>query len=563
MLRFKCNQYRKPTGVFGKIISDLIMKMNRPGVDRISSNYYCIISGLIFLTIVSCQPRTPKTQVMEPANFTFEEKDIRQIQQGYRDGSFTIKEVVQAYIKRIGSIDRNGPRLNSVIQINPDAIQIAEELDLELKAGNLRGPMHGIPVLLKDNIDTHDKMATTAGSRALMNSYPLKDSFVAKRLREQGAVILGKANLSEWANFRGELSTSGWSGLGGQTKNPYDLSRNPCGSSSGSAVAVSANLTMVAVGTETNGSIVCPSQTNGIVGIKPTVGLVSRSGVIPISFTQDTPGPMARTVRDAAICLGALAGIDPADEKTLAAKGKYYNDYTRFLNKDGLKGKKIGFYKAAMGINYKVDTLMYRAIKYLKSAGAEIIEIGEIYDRKIDKYSFEIMLYEYKDGLNKYFRSLGPEAPVKSIEELISFNRADTLELKYFNQKYLETALMKGELSSSDYQMTLAKMQKGIREDGIDRIMDKYGLHAIAAPTGAPAWKTDLVNGDSFQLGSSSPAAQAGYPSITVPMGFIGDLPVGISFFGKAWGEPLLIEIAYAYETGTKHRQSPGFLNSK
>lgn len=518
-----------------------------------------MLLAILLLAIVSCQPRTAKVQVLESSIFIIEEMEIQQIQQGYKDGIFTIKEVVQAYLDRIDSVDKHGPQLNSMITLNPDAIQIAEELDIELKAGKSRGQLHGIPVVLKDNIDTHDKMATTAGSRALRNSFPLNDSFLAKRLREAGAVIIGKSNLSEWANFRGQLSTSGWSGTGGQTKNPYDISRNPCGSSSGSAVAVAANLTMLAIGTETDGSIVCPSQTNGIVGIKPTVGLVSRSGVIPISFTQDTPGPMARTVRDAAICLGALVGVDSADVKTLASKGQFHTDYTKFLNKDGLKGKRLGLYKVPMGINYKVDTLMNQAVKYLKSQGAEIVEIGEIYDRKVDKYSFEIMLYEYKDGLNKYFQSLGPKAPINSVEELIAFNSADSVELKYFNQHYLEMAQEKGDLSSPEYQKALAQMFKGSRAEGIDRVMNEHDLDAIVTPAGAPAWKTDLTNGDSFQVGSSSAAAQAGYPNITVPMGFIDDLPVGISFFGRAWSEPVLIEIAYAYETGTKFRRAPQF----
>jgi len=518
-----------------------------------------MLLAIILLAMISCQPRIAKVRVPKSATFRFEEQTIQQIQQGYKDGIFTIKEVVQAYLDRIDSIDKHGPQLNSMITLNPDAIQIAEELDKELKAGKSRGPLHGIPVILKDNIDTHDKMATTAGSRALRNSFPLKDSFLAKRLREAGAIIIGKSNLSEWANFRGQLSTSGWSGAGGQTRNPYDTSRNPCGSSSGSAVAVAANLTMLAIGTETDGSIICPSQTNGIVGIKPTVGLISRSGVIPISFTQDTPGPMARTVRDAAICLGALVGVDSADVKTLAGKGQFQTDYTKFLNKEGLKGKRIGLYKVPMGINYKVDTLMNRAVSYLKSQGAEIIEIGEIYDRKVDKFSFEIMLYEYKDGLNKYFRSLGPKAPVKSVEELIAFNRADSVELKYFNQSYLEMAQKKGDISSPEYKKALAQMLKGSGEQGIDRVMNEHDLDAIVTPAGAPAWKTDLTNGDSFQVGSTSAAAQAGYPNITVPMGFIDDLPVGISFFGRAWSEPVLIEIAYAYETGTKFRRAPLF----
>jgi amidase len=513
---------------------------------------------LIFLFLqISCKPGN---KVSEFDSFSFLENDITQIQQGYKDGRFTIKELVQAYLDRIEKLDKKGPQLNAIIQINPDAIQIAENLDKEMKAGKIRGPLHGIPVVLKDNIDTHDKMPTTAGSRALRNSFPLKDSYIAKQLKDAGAIIIGKANLSEWANFRGELSTSGWSGLGGQTKNPYELSRNPCGSSSGSAVAVSANLTMLAIGTETDGSIVCPSHSNGIVGIKPTVGLISRSGVIPISFTQDTPGPMARTVKDAAIFLGALVGVDSADEKTLASQGKYYKDYTQFLKKDGLKGKRIGLYKSPLGKNYKVDSLMFTAVNFLKSQGAEIIEIGEIGDSKVGDYSLEIMLYEYKDGLNKYFRSLGSNAPIKSVEELIAFNQSDSVELRYFNQHYLELAQKKEDLTSREYQEALAQMLKGIRDDGIDKVMIEHNLDAIIAPTGAPAWKTDLINGDSFQLGSSSPAAIAGYPSITVPMGFIDGLPVGISFFGRAWSEPILLEIAYAYETGTKYRQAPMFL---
>ncbi len=518
---------------------------------------------IIYLVLqISCQPPSRESQITESGSFIFLEQDITQVQQGYKDGTHTIKEVVQAYLDRIEEIDKNGPTINSIIQVNPDAIQIAEELDIEMSEGKIRGPLHGIPVVLKDNIDTYDKMVTTGGSRALMNSFPLKDSYIAKQLRDAGAIIIGKANLSEWANFRGELSTSGWSGVGGQTKNPYVLSRNPCGSSSGSAVAVSANLTMLAIGTETNGSIVCPSHSNGIVGIKPTVGLISRSGIIPISFTQDTPGPMARTVRDAAIFLGALVGIDSTDEKTLESRGKFYSDYTEFLKEDGLKGKRIGLYKGPLGKNYKVDTLMYKAVDFLKSQGVEIIEIDEISIGKMGYYSFEIMLYEYKDGLNKYFQSLGSDAPVKSIEELIAFNQSDSIELNYFNQKYLEMAQEKGDLTSEEYVEALAKMMKGSREEGIDRVMNLHNLDAIIAPTGSPAWKTDLINGDSFQLGSSSPAARAGYPNITVPMGYVDELPVGISFFGRAWSEPLLLEIAYAYERGTKHRKSPKFLVS-
>lgn len=530
-------------------------------MSNIFFNKFKNILFILLLLQLSCQAPPEKKQAVATEDFGFMELGIPELQQGYKDGTYTVKGVVEAYLKRIEEIDRSGPELNSIIQINPDAIKNAEQLDLEMAQENIRGPLYGIPILLKDNIDTHDKMATTAGSRALLNSYPLQDSHVAKQLKEAGALILGKANLSEWANFRGELSSSGWSGVNGQTKNPYVLDRNPCGSSSGSAVAVSANLSMLAIGTETNGSIVCPSNSNGIVGIKPTVGLVSRSGVIPISYTQDTPGPMARTVTDAAICLGVLTGIDPADEKTLASQEKFYKDYTQFLKEDGLRGKRIGFYQTPLGKNYKVDTLMSKAVDFMKRQGAEIININEISSADVGGYSFQVMLYEYKDGLNKYFRSLGPNAAIKSLEELIAFNRNDSIELKFYNQKYLEMAQEKGDLNDEAYQKALANMLKGSREEGIDRIMNLHHLDAIIAPTGSPAWKTDLINGDSFQLGSSSPAARAGYPNITVPMGFVDELPVGISFFGSAWSEPVLLEIAYAYEQGTKHRKAPKFLS--
>lgn len=530
---------------------------------RFSAENFILAIFLVSSLLLSCQTREKKgeisEEIKEETEFSLHELEISELQDGYESGEFTVKQVVQAYIDRIEDIDQNGPTLKSIIMVNPDAIQIAEKMDSLRKHGKANGPLFGIPVVLKDNIDTHDKMPTTAGSRALVNSFPLQDSFVAGQLRDAGAIIIGKANLSEWANFRGELSTSGWSGIGGQTKNPYVLGRNPCGSSSGSAVAVSANLTVLAIGTETNGSIVCPSHVNGIVGIKPTVGLVSRSGVIPISYTQDTPGPMARSVRDAAICLGALVGVDSADEKTLASKGNYHGDYTVFLKEDGLSGKRIGLLKAPFGVNFKVDSIMMREVELLKSNGVEIVEIDEITGDDVGTHSFQVMLFEYKDGLNKYFQSLGPEASIKNLEALIEFNTQDTLELKYFNQRYLEMAQEKDDLSSEEYKDALTKMMKGSREEGIDRVMDEHNLDAIIAPTGNPAWRTDLVNGDYYQLGSSSPAAQSGYPNITVPMGFIDDLPVGISFFGRAWSEPVLIEIAYAYEMATKHRRAPKF----
>ena len=530
------------------------MKINKREIVALAGGILMFVSVLI-----SCQPQVQETESMDI--FKYEEIDIDQLQTGYATGAYTIKAVVQAYLDRIEAIDKNGPGLNAIIQVNPDALKIADELDAEWFANRSRGPLHGIPIVLKDNIDTHDKMPTTAGSRALVNSFPLQDSFVAQKLREAGAVILGKANLSEWANFRGELSSSGWSGVGGQTHNPYMISRNPCGSSSGSGVAVSANLTVLAIGTETNGSIVCPSTSNGIVGIKPTVGLVSRSGIIPISYTQDTAGPMARTVRDAALCLGALVGVDTQDGKSLLSKEKLHTDYLQFLKLDGLKGKRIGHFTGPREANYKVDVLMDKALEYMKSQGAEIIEVENITAPEVGSASFNIMLFEYKDGLNKYFKSLGPEAPIKSLEDLIAFNKSDSVEMAFYNQKYLEMAQEKADLTSKEYEESLATMHKGSREDGIDRVMNEHKLDAIVAPTGGPAWETDHINGDSFQLGSSSPAARSGYPNITVPMGFVDALPVGVSIFGRAWSEPVLLEIAYAYEQGTRHRQAPKFLD--
>lgn len=503
------------------------------------------------------QPTQPQSEGVE---LDLIEVSIEELQLGYASGEYTVREVVAYYLDRIEAIDRNGPALNAVICTNPDALAIADQLDEEFEAGKNRGPMHGVPVLLKDNINTHDKMPTTAGSRALQHSYPTSDSWVAQKLRDAGAVILGKANLSEWANFRGDLSSSGWSGIGGQTHNPYNLSRNPCGSSSGSGAAVSANLCMVAIGTETNGSIVCPSSANGIVGIKPTVGLVSRTGVIPISVTQDIPGPMARSVTDAAICLGVLTGVDSLDSKTFGSAGKSFTDYRTFMGEASLQGKRIGLYTRPMGRNYKVDEKLNEAVALLKEQGVTIVELDRLYDDAAGDHSFEVMLYEYKDGLNKYFTALGPEAPVKSLEEVIRFNEQDSLELQYFNQELMVMAQAKGDLNTEEYQHALSEMQRLVREEGIDKVMATHSLDAIIAPTGGPAWKTDHVNGDAYHVGSSSPAAMAGYPNITVPMGFVDGLPVGISFFGLAWSEPQLLGIAHAYEQHTRHRKAPAFL---
>jgi amidase len=518
-----------------------------------------LIALMLVLTLVTCRERTGIKDAEEHSTSWIEEISISQLRKGYEAGTYTVSEIVQIYLDRIEELDRNGPALNSVICINPDALKIAAELDREIADGKVRGPLHGIPVILKDNIDTHDGMPTTAGATVLRNSFPPADSWVAAKLREAGAVIIAKSNLSEWANFRAETSSSGWSGVGGQTKNPYVLDRNPCGSSSGSGVAVSANLCAFAIGTETNGSIVCPSNNNGITGIKPTVGLISRSGIIPISFSQDTPGPMCRSVEDAAIVLGALTGVDQSDAKTAESAGRYLSDYTPFLEEDGLMGKRIGLVTRSMGFSVKVDELMNSAVEWMKSKGAEVVEVEFPKGENYNSASYEVMLFEFRDGLNKYFASLGANAPVKNLSELIEYNLGDSVELKWFDQKILEAADKKGSIDSPEYRKALSAMLKATREDGIDRVMDENKLDALISPTGSPAWKTDMLLGDHYIGGSSSLAAISGYPAISVPMGFIEGLPVGITFFGRAWSEPLLISIAYSYEQGTKHRRKPEY----
>jgi amidase len=520
------------------------------------------LSVIFILLFVSCKQSVNDNKQNTDESKWLEELKIKELQQGYRNKEYTITDVVSAYLRRINEIDLNGPALNSIIKVNPDALKIAEELDKEMAAGKIRGPMHGIPVILKDNIDTEDLMPTTAGATALANWHAKTDSYIAAKLREAGAVIIAKANLSEWANFRSTVSSSGWSGVGGQTKNPYVLDRNPCGSSSGSGVAVSANLCMVAVGTETDGSILCPSNNNGIVGIKPTVGLLSRSGIIPISFTQDTPGPMSRTVEDAVICLGAMTGIDPQDAKTLASEDKFLTDYTKYLKADGLKGKRIGIIKNSGGFSEKVDTLLVHAIKAMTAYGAVLIEVEAPSANTYADAEFQVLLYEFKYGLNKYLAGLDENSPVRNISDLIEFNKKDTIELRYFGQNILIESEKKGDLNSPEYLKALHDMLKATREDGIDKMMNTSKLDALIAPTASPAWKTDHLNGDRNVVESASLAAIAGYPSITVPMGFIGEVPVGISFFGRAWSEPVLIEIAYSYEQATKHRKAPKYLLS-
>jgi amidase len=498
----------------------------------------------------------------EVKSFELDEVTISELQDGMKSGKFTSHSLVEKYTARIHEIDKQGPSLNAVIELNPDAFAIADALDQERQAKGPRSPMHGIPVLIKDNIDTADKMMTTAGSLALVGSKPAKDSFVAQRLRAAGAVILGKTNLSEWANIRSSHSSSGWSGRGGLTKNPYALDRNPCGSSSGSGAAVSANLCAAAIGTETDGSIVCPSSSNGVAGIKPTVGLVSRSGIIPISHSQDGAGPMCRTLRDAAVLLGALTGVDPSDSATSASQGKSFTDYTKFCDPNGLKGARIGVARKYFGFNEAVDALMEQSLDAMKKQGATIIDPADIETLgKFDESELLVFMYELKADLNAYLAKLGPHAPVHTLKEVIDFNESNRQkEMPYFGQDLFLKAEAKGPLTEKAYLDALEKNHQLARTEGIDATMDKYHLDAIVAPTGGPAWLTDLVNGDHAAGGSSNAAAVAGYPNINVTAGFISGLPVGISFFGRAWSEPTLIRLAYAFEQTAKARQTPRFL---
>jgi amidase len=503
---------------------------------------------------------TPPAQDVPP--FELDETTISDLHAGMSSGKFTARSITEKYLSRIEGIDKQGPAINSVIELNPDALAMAEAADKERKDKGARGPLHGIPVLIKDNIDTADRMETTAGSLALLGSRCTKDAFVVQKLREAGAVILGKTNLSEWANIRSSHSSSGWSGRGGQTKNPYALDRNPCGSSSGSGAAVGANLCAVAVGTETDGSVVCPSSANGLVGIKPTLGLISRSGVIPIAHSQDTPGPMTRSVRDAAILLGALAGVDPRDSVTAEASGKIATDYTRCLDPNGLKSARIGVARKYFGFSDAVDSLMNELIDEMKKAGAIIVDPADLDSYgKFDDTELLVLLYELKTDLNAYLAAR-PGAP-KTLKNVIDFNDHNKdKEMPYFGQDLFIKAQGKGPLTEKEYVTALEANHRLSRKEGIDALMDKFHLDAIMAPTGSPAWITDWIDGDHAGGGSSNAAAVAGYPDITVPAGFIFGLPVGVSFFGRAWSEPVLLKIAYGFEQLTKARKPPQFLPS-
>ncbi len=492
-----------------------------------------------------------------------QEYTIRELQEKMNSGELTARSAAELYLERIESVDKNGPKVNSVIEVNPDALGMALALDEERRAGKVRGLLHGIPILIKDNIDTHDRMQTTAGSLSMEGHIAASDAFIVKQLRKAGAVILGKTNLSEWANFRGRRSISGWSSRGGLTRNPYALDRSACGSSSGSGAAVAAHLCVAAVGTETDGSIICPSQTNGIVGIKPTLGLLSRGGIIPIAHSQDTPGPMARTVADAALLLGAMTGVDGADPATRSS-AKRPASYERSLDKNGLKGARIGIARNMAGSDARILKILETSIDVMKGLGAVIVDPADL--RSFNKFGnteLDVLHYEFKADLNKYLAA--SKAPMRSMQDVIEFNEENQVRvLQYFGQEHMLAAQEKPGLRDKKYRDALAKNHLMTRKSGIDAVMKKHKLDAIVVPSGGPSWMIDMVNGDSinWDMESTSPAAVAGYPHITVPAGYIHGLPVGISFFANAWQETALIKFAYAFEQATLVRKAPQFLQT-
>ncbi len=502
-----------------------------------------------------------KSKASNNQAFNIEEKTVMELQNAMKAGEVSSKQLVEIYLGRIKEID---PKLNSIIETNPDALAIAEQMDAERAKGKIRSQMHGIPVVIKDNIDTADRMKTTAGSLALLDApTPKEDAFIVKQLRDAGAVLLGKTNLSEWANFRSENSSSGWSGRGGQTHNPYILDRSPCGSSSGSGVAIAANLAAVAVGTETDGSIVCPSSVNGIVGIKPTLGLVSRSGIIPIAHSQDTAGPMARTVADAVILLNAIVGKDKKDQITASGESKGAKDYTKYLKENGLKGKKIGVVRQYFGRNAKVDELMEANLKILDKNGAKLVDVNFPDLRNFGSDETEVLLYEFKEDLNKYLKERGGR--YDTLEKIIKFNEENAAkEMPYFEQELFIKAQEKPDLNDRIYRLALLRSKVLSQDKSINFVMDKEKLDAFVAPSNAPSWMIDLINGDSptNYVSSSSLAAVSGYPNITVPSGFLFEMPIGISFFGREFSEPTLIEIAYSFEQASKARKKPKYLET-
>ena len=512
----------------------------------------------------TAQAAVPEHDGTQPDAFPYAELSVAELQSRMTKGTLTSRTLTAAYLSRIAAVDRSGPTLNSVIETNPDALAIAAERDAERRAGKVRGPLHGIPVLIKDNIDSADRMQTTAGSLALVGKPSPRDAFIVQRLREAGAVLLGKTNLSEWANFRSTRSTSGWSGRGGQTRHPFVLDRNPCGSSSGTGTAISANLAAVGIGTETDGSIICPSSICGLVGIKPTVGLWSRSGIIPISSSQDTAGPMARSVSDAAALLGALTGVDSRDGVTADSAGKSVADYTTFLNAKSLQGARIGVARNMAGFHPMTDAAFERAIESLRKAGAVIVDPANVPTvGKYDEAELDVLLYEFKAGVNAYLAERGSTVSVRTMDDVIAFNRANaSAEMPYFGQEQMERAQAMGSLDDAKYRDAVTTCRRLARDEGLDAIMAQHSLDAIVAPSNGPSWPTDLINGDRYSGGNSSVAAVAGYPSITVPMGFADALPLGLSFIGRAWSEGRLIGLAYAFEQATKARRAPRFLST-
>lgn len=524
-------------------------------------NHIIRINLFLLSLLFSCNPVqvAKDAHTKSPVTFKLEGLSVDDLQRKMESGELTAHAITQLYMDRIQQIDKSGPALNAVIEINPEALAIADSLDKERRDNKVRGPLHGIPVLIKDNIDTGDKMQTTAGSLALEGNTTSSDAFVVKKLREAGAIILGKTNLSEWANFRSSRSVSGWSSRGGQTKNPYILDRSPCGSSSGSAVAVAANICVLAVGTETDGSIACPASMNGVVGIKPTVGLVSRSGIIPISKTQDTAGPFGKTVRDAAILLGAMTGEDPADAVTSESNGKSSKDYTIFLDANGLNGKRIGVEKTLLHKHERIDTLLQAALDQMKSKGAIIVEVDFLEkNNDLGDEEFLVLKYEFKEGLNQYLVS--SKSKMKSLEDIIRFNKEnETRMMPYFKQEILDSCQTLGGLDSEEYEIALSNLHT-IRKY-LDDLLTENKLDALCGPATGAAWCVDLINGDHWTgYGAYGPAATSGYPSITMPMGMLNELPVGISFIGKPYDEGGLLAIAYAYEQASKNRKAPKFI---